>query len=124
MKRLIPALALAIVLCAVSSCNEKPRHYTFVQNMSDGKQVVETLDAKNDTVALNMYVDRMSKVIVEAMTDTAANKAQIESMYVISPEGDTLNTNKELMHVIEQQILEKSSNGFMAVPAVKKPEQD
>lgn len=107
MKKLIPILAIIMALYA-TSCNEKPKHYTFVKNLAGGKQVVENIDATNDTVALNLYLDRMSQVIVAAMTDSTSEDSQIESMYVISPDGDTLNTNKELMKVIEQQVVEKS----------------
>ncbi len=114
MKRIIPAIITGAALLLLFSCNEKPRHYSFIQNMSDGQQIVENIDAKNDTDALNMYIDRMSKVIVENMnkTDSTAGP-QIVSMYVVSPDGDTLNTNKELMHVVEEQIMMKQT----AVPA-------
>ena len=53
MRRLLPIFVTVMALACLSSCNEKPRHYQFVQNMADGKQTVEQFDAENDTVALN-----------------------------------------------------------------------
>ena len=113
MRKIIPAVIIA--LCMLSSCNEKPKHYSFVQNMSDGKQVVEEIDAQNDTVALKMFLDRMSKVIIANMENTDSTSAQIESMFVISPDGDTLNTNQELIQAIEMQVLDRQQNA-RAIP--------
>jgi len=100
-------LTAMVAMCCLWSCNEKPRHYQLVQNMADGTQTVEKFDAANDTVALNQYLDRMTKIIVENMADSTAKSPAVESMYVISPDGDTLNTNEELMHVIEQQFMQQ-----------------
>ncbi len=113
MRKIIPAVIIA--LCMLGSCNEKPKHYSFVQNMSDGKQVVEEIDAQNDTVALKMFLDRMSKVIIANMENTDSTSAQIESMFVISPDGDTLNTNQELIQAIEMQVLDRQQNA-RAIP--------
>ena len=104
MKRIFQLLVAVIALSCLVSCNEKPRHYQMVENMADGKQVIEKFDAENDTVALNKYIDRMAKVIMENMGDSATQAPAVESMYVISPDGDTLNTNIELMGAIENQI--------------------
>ena len=106
MRRILPLFVTVMALVCLSSCNEKPRHYQFVQNMADGKQTVEQFDAENDTVALNKYIDRMTKVLMENLSGENKGPA-IESMYVISPDGDTLNTNKELMQVIEKQLSAK-----------------
>ena len=108
MRKIIPAVIIALSM--LGSCNEKPKHYSFVQNMSDGKQVVEEIDAQNDTVALKMFLDRMSKVIIANMENTDSTSAQIESMFVISPDGDTLNTNQELIQAIEMQVLDRQQN--------------
>ena len=59
----------------------------MVENMADGKQVIEKFNAENDTVALNKYIDRMAKVIMENMGDSATQAPAVESMYVISPDG-------------------------------------
>ena len=102
-KSFFPLIVAVIALLCLASCNKVPRHYQMVQNMSDGKQVVDTFDAENDTVALNMYLDRMSNIIIQNMNKNDSTAAKIESMYVLSPEGDTLNTNPELMDAIERQ---------------------
>ena len=104
MRRLFPLLAAVIAMSWLTSCNEKPRHYQMVENMANGQQVIEKFDAANDTVALNLYLDRMTKVIMANMTDSTSQAPAVESMYVISPDGDTLNTNDELMRVIEKQL--------------------
>ena len=104
MRRILPLLVTVMALACLASCNKKPRHYQMVQNMTDGKQIVEQFDAENDTVALNQYLDRMTKIIMDNMNDTA-KATKIESMFVISPDGDTLNTKKELMQAIETQVL-------------------
>ncbi len=60
----------------------------------DNSEQVETFDAKNDTDALNMFIDRMSAVVIENMNN---NTEPPKEMFVISPEGDTLNKNKALL---------------------------
>ena len=97
-------LTAMVALCCLWSCNEKPRHYQLVQNMADGTQTVEKFDAANDTVALNQYLDRMTKIIVENMADSTAKSPAVESMYVISPDGDTLNTDEELLQKVSQDL--------------------
>ena len=105
MRRSLFSLIVAVIaLSCLASCNKKPRHYQMVQNMSDGQQIVERFDAENDTIAFNKYLDRMAKILVDNMKENDSTAAKIESMFVISPDGDTLNTNTELMHAIEQQI--------------------
>lgn len=77
------------------SCNEKPRNYRFVKVMPDGKEEVEKFEASDDTVAIKEYFGRMEKIIVANLEKQA--KPEFEAMYVISPDGDTLNMNEELM---------------------------
>ena len=91
----------AVVLCCLWSCNEKPRHYKFVKRAMDGTEQVETIEAQNDTAALSLYIDRMSQVIVDNMND---NGKPFEAMFIISPEGDTLNTNKDMLEIISERI--------------------
>ena len=88
---------LATVCCGcLISCNEKPRSYKFVKIMTDGKEEVEKLEAMNDTLAVKEYFNRMEKIIVANMEK---QDTTIKAMYVISPEGDTLNMNEALMSV-------------------------
>ena len=101
MRRIIPILAIAIVLSLLSSCNEKPRHYKFVKKLKDGTEKLEKIEAKNDTDALNLYIDRMSAVVVDNLNNPGE---QIEAMFVVSPEGDTLNTNEELLKCVMERI--------------------
>ena len=114
MRRILPLVVTVLALACLASCNKKPRHYQMVQNMTDGQQIVERFDAENDTVALSQYLDRMAKVIMENMNDTA-QAPKIESMFVISPDGDTLNTNKELMHKLETEVLNRQMKPTMPV---------
>ena len=103
-RNFLPLIVAVIVLSCLVGCNKKPpRQYQMVQNMSDGKQIVEKFEADNDTIALNKFLDRMSDIVAINMTESDSTAADIESMFVISPEGDTLNTNPELMHAIEKQ---------------------
>lgn len=118
MKRILPVIAAAIAMTCLTGCNKKPIHYTFIQNMSDGKQVVEKLDAKNDTDALNIYLDRMSKIIIENLSKTDSLAPSIESMYVISHDGDTLNTNEELLNAVANTV---NATVPTAVPLKGKP---
>ena len=97
-------IILAIIALAggcFTSCNEKPKSYRFVKVLIDGKETEDQFTAKNDTDALNQYFDRMQKVIVENI-DKA--QAPYKSMYVISPEGDTLNTNEELLRAVMESM--------------------
>ena len=101
MRRIIPILVIAFTLACISSCNEKPKSYKFVKRAIDGTEQIETISAKNDTDALNMYLDRMSSVIMESIEK---KEAPFEAMFVISPEGDTLNTNKELLEYVSKSL--------------------
>lgn len=108
MKKIVSILLLAVVCCCVISCNEKPKSYRFVKVTTDGKEEVENIEANNDTAALKLYFDRMEKIIV---ANIGKEEEPYKSMFVISPDGDTLNTNKELLNAVAQTL------PSMAVPA-------
>ena len=87
--------AVAVCGCLLTGCNEKPKSYRFVKVMNDGTEQVEDITAKNDTDALKQYMSAMEKVIMENIDKPDAQP--FKAMFVISPEGDTLNTNNELL---------------------------
>ena len=91
----------AIAMSCLWSCNEKPQSYRFVKKMKDGTEQVEKIEAKNDTDALNMYLDRMSAAILENL---GKQEEPYEAMFVLSPDGDTLNTNEELLKYVMERI--------------------
>ena len=98
MRKLFHVMLLAAVCCGcLVSCNEKPKSYRYVKVMPDGKEVVEKIEAENDTVAAKIFLDRMVK------TFSQPQEAPAKVIYIISPEGDTLNTNKSLMEAAFQQ---------------------
>ena len=133
MNKLFSIVLAAIVCCSVISCNEKPKHYRFVTIGNDGKEKVEDISAKNDTDALNQYFDRMEKILVENIGK--GGEPSYKAMYVISPEGDTLNTNKELLQSVMKDLPvlmtpeDKAAQKLQPVdkepiPAGKKPVHD
>ena len=73
------------------SCNEKPKSYKFVKVMPDGKEIVEDIKALNDTAAVKEFFGIMEKMFVENA------ESPYKALYLISPAGDTLNTNEALM---------------------------
>lgn len=91
------AIIAAVAVCGylLTGCNEKPKSYRFVKVMNDGTEQVEDITAKNDTDALKQYMSAMEKVIMENIDKPDAQP--FKAMFVISPEGDTLNTNNELL---------------------------
>ena len=101
MKKIVYGLLLAVVCCGVFSCNEKPKSYKFVKVTTDGKEEVESIEAKNDTDALNLYFNKMEKVIME---NIEKQEQPYQAMFVISPDGDTLNTDKELLDAISKSL--------------------
>ena len=101
MKKIVSILMVAVVCCCVISCNEKARSYNFVKVTPDGKEEVEQFEAKNDTDALKMYFDRMEKIIV---ANIGKDEAPYQAMWVISPDGDTLNTNTELLEAVAKTL--------------------
>ena len=101
MKKIIPILLVAALCCGVLSCNEKPKSYKFVKVTADGKEEVEKFEAKSDTDALNLYFERMEKVIV---ANIEKQEEPFKAMFVISPDGDTLNTNKELLEAVMKNV--------------------
>ena len=98
MKKILFILMAAIVCCSVISCNEKPKQYKFVKVMNDGKEQVEELDAKNDTDALKQYIIRMEKILTTSIAK--GEEPDFKVMFIVSPEGDTLNTNKDLLEAV------------------------
>ncbi len=102
MKKIIYAVLFAAVCCGVFSCNEKPTHYKFVQVATDGSEKVEDIAAKNDTDALKQYISRMEKILIASVVK--GEEPDITMMYIISPTGDTLNTNKELLDAVSKDL--------------------
>ena len=121
MKKIISVLLLAVV-CCMFSCNEKPKSYKFVKVTNDGKEEVEKIEAKNDTDALKLYFDRMEKII---MANIGKQEEPFKAMYVISPDGDTLNTNAELLEAVAKTLPTMSATSTqpvaepVAAPAVE-----
>lgn len=101
MNKILSFVLVALVCCCVISCNEKPKGYKFVQVNKDGSEQVEKLEAVNDTDALNKYFERMEKILME---NISKNESSVEAMYVISPEGDTLNKNAELLQAVMKDL--------------------
>ena len=95
-------IAIIVVIaacgCLFTSCNEKPKYYRFVKVMPDGTEQVQEITAKNDTDALKHYLSEMEKTIMANIDK--ADSEQLKAMYVISPKGDTLNTNNELLEAV------------------------
>ena len=99
MRKFMGSIILIATCCMfLFSCNEKPRNYRFVTMMNDGKEEVETITAKNDTDAVLQYVGRLEKMIADEAR--GAETKDFKAMYIISPDGDTLNTNEELMTAV------------------------
>jgi hypothetical protein len=86
-----------------------------VQVNKDGSEKVEEIEAKNDTDALNKYFVRLEKVIIANLDK---KESAIEAMYVISPAGDTLNKNEELLQSVMKNV------PVMATPAPAAPETE
>ena len=95
-------LSVIVVLAACGSllisCNEKPKNYRFVKVMADGQELEEKIVANNDTDALKQYLAEMEKVIVMNIDNPDAKP--FEAMYVISPSGDTLNKDNEMIEKV------------------------
>ena len=121
MKKIVSILMVAVVCCCVISCNEKPKSYRFVKIANDGKEEVENIEAKNDTDALKQYFDRMEKIIV---ANIGKQEEPFKAMYVVSPDGDTLNTNAELLEAVAKTLPTMSATATVvpAKPAEPNPE--
>jgi len=102
LKKFLSMMLLAVVCCGLYSCNEAHRSYKIVKVMDDGREEVEELVAPNDTVALSQFIDRMSKSLVESLQKN--NDHPFKEMYIVSPSGDTLNTNKELLNAVTKDV--------------------
>jgi hypothetical protein len=122
MKKLLSAIVLAALCCGMFSCNEKPpQNYKIVKVLNDGKEEVEELVAPNDTVALNMYLDKLGKIIVENMDK---EEAPFKKMFILSPKGDTLNTNEELLNEVMKTSNPVPAPAASAEPVALKPVGD
>ena len=114
MRKLFCAILVAAVCCGcLVSCNEKPRSYRFVKVMPDGKEVVETIEAANDTAAAKVFLDRMVKMYSQPQ-DTP-----VQAVFIISPEGDTLNTDQALMEAVFQQTAQPQDSKVIPLKPLK-----
>ncbi len=119
--RFLTALMVAVVCCGcLISCNEKPRSYKMVKVLQDGQEQVEEFQASNDTAALNEYIDRMSKVIASSIA--SGKEADFKEMFVISPEGDTLNTDEELLKAVSDGLPTMVNIPASEAPATAAPD--
>lgn len=116
MRHSILAILLAAA-CAIGlmSCNDKPKNYRFVKVAVDGAEQVEDITAVNDTDALKQYFNRMEKIIVE---NISKQQEPFKAMYVISPSGDTLNTDKALLESVM-----KTLPALEAIPGKQQPQR-
>lgn len=117
MNKILSLVLLAVMCCCVVSCNEKPKKeqvytYKFVKVTKGGDEAKE-FEAKNDTDALNQYFKMMEKVIIANLDKEDSG---IEAMYVISPDGDTLNTDNELLQAVMKEVPAMQD---IAVPTTK-----
>ncbi len=120
MKKIASALLVAAIACGcLVSCNDKPKHYRFVKVMTDGKEEIENIDAKNDTDALQQYFSRMEKVIIANLDK---QETPVESMFVISPDGDTLNTNEQLLEAVAKTLPTMAAPATAPAPAAEPAE--
>ena len=114
MRKLFCAILIAAVCCGcLVSCNEKPKSYRFVKVMPDGKEVVETIEATNDTAAAKVFLDRMVKMYSQPQ-DTP-----VQAVFIISPEGDTLNTDQALMEAVFQQTAQPQDSKVIPLKPLK-----
>ena len=114
MRKLFCAILIAAVCCGcLVSCNEKPKSYRFVKVMPDGKEVVETIEATNDTAAAKVFLDRMVKMYSQPQ-DTP-----VQAVFIISPEGDTLNTDQALMEAVFQQTAQPQDSKVIPMKPLK-----
>ena len=121
MKKILFIVMAAIVCCSVISCNEKPRQYKFVKVLNDGKEQVEELDAKNDTDALKQYILRMEKVLTTSIAK--GEEPDFKVMFILSPEGDTLNTNQELLNAVASGLPQMIELPAGEAPAADAPKE-
>ena len=110
-------IVAAVCCCCLISCNEKPKNYKFVKVAVDGKEEVEEITAVNDTDAVKQFFGRMEKILVE---NIEKGKAPYKSMFVISPEGDTLNKDEALMEAAMANSLEQQDHPLNARPLTEK----
>ena len=104
MRKSIFTIIVAAACCGcLISCNEsqqgnkeeaKKLTYRMVTVMPNGRELTEKIEAENDTVAAKQFVDKMTKLIA------GNQQPDFEALYIISPNGDTLNTNLELMEAV------------------------
>ena len=120
-------LLAALACCCMVSCNGNAKveqanennaqstTYKFVKQLVDGEQVKE-FQAKNDTDALNEYFKLMEKVIME---NIEKHDTTMKAMFVISPSGDTLNTNQELLDAVLKDVPRLMDRPMPMVPDLK-----
>ncbi len=116
-------IAVAACGCLITSCNEKPKNYHFVKVLHDGTEQVQDITATNDTDALKQYLNTMERIVIENIDKPEAQ--QYKAMFVISPDGDTLNTNDELLEsVMKGQPGVVNMQPSAATPAADDPARD
>ncbi len=125
MKKIIPIALLAMLGCGMAGCNgstqektapeqaEQPATenvYKLVQVREDGTEQVEEMKAKDDTVAVTLFLDRVEKSV---MANIDKETQPYKAMYLVSSKGDTLNNDDNLL----KAVMEKQSHAPQAPAA-------
>ena len=81
--------------CGGSNNGQGGDGYRIVYISNDGSEKSEKIEAANDTDAVKQFTQ---KVMAMAMSNLDKKEPPYKGMYVISPSGDTLNKNDELLN--------------------------
>lgn len=98
MRRLTYILLIFIAVFCMASCgnssNEKGDGYRIVFVTKDGSKEVEKIEAQNDTDAVRQFTQKVSTIV---FSNLDKEEPPFEDAYVLSPDGDKLNKNEELL---------------------------
>lgn len=98
MKYLSYILIISLAVFSMAGCgcsgNEKGDGYRIVYVSKDGSKNVEKIEALNDTDAVKQFSKKVSSLVFKNLDK---DEPPYEDVYVLSPDGEKLNKNKDLM---------------------------
>lgn len=118
MKHLIHILALFVALSVLAGCNKQSEGYRMVYVSEDGSKKVEKIEAANDTDAVKQYKKIAASIIFGSLGKD--EEIPYKDVYVLSPSGEKLNHNKELMKASAGDVEKMKKELDKATDAMKK----
>ena len=110
MKFIYHIFALLVAGIILSGCGGsgygKSDSYRIVYVSKDGSKEIEKIEAKNDTDAVKQFTQKVAAI---AFSNLDKEEFPYQDVMVLSPSGEVLNKNKDLMNAVTGNLEEMAN---------------